>query len=52
MAISTTEVEGWTLYKKDGIDHLRLIQFLEMILDNYKNKLILMDNASSHAIIK
>lgn len=48
MAISTTGVEGWTLYKKDGIDHVRLIEFLEMILNGYNNKLVLMDNASSH----
>lgn len=48
MAISAKRVVGWILYKKDGIDHKRLIEFLDAILENKKNKLVLMDNASSH----
>jgi transposase len=48
MAISTEGIEGWTLYKKGGIDHSRLIEFLEMVLNKRKNKLVLMDNVSSH----
>jgi hypothetical protein len=48
MAISTRGVEGYILYRKGGIDHQRLIEFLKVILKNKKNKLILMDNASSH----
>lgn len=41
-------VIGWILYKKGGIDHERLIGFLKNVLKNRKNKLVLMDNASSH----
>lgn len=48
MAITTKGVIGWTLYKKGGIDHERLIEFLKSILDKRKNKLVLIDNASSH----
>lgn len=48
MAISTNGVENWTLYKQGGIDHKRLIEFINKTLDGRKNKLILMDNASSH----
>lgn len=48
MAISTKGVLAWTLYKKGGIDHVRLIEFLKPILKNKKKKLVLMDNASSH----
>jgi hypothetical protein len=48
MAISTKGVVAWKLYEKGGIDHLRLIDFLGTFIKNMKNKLILMDNASSH----
>ena len=49
MAISTEGVEGWTLYEKGGIDTDRLVEFLEeFITTKYKNKLIILDNASSH----
>lgn len=49
MAISTEGVEGWTLYEKGGIDTDRLVDFLEeFITTKYKNKLIILDNASSH----
>lgn len=49
MAISTSGVEGWTLYEKGGIDTDRLVAFLEeFITTKYKNKLIILDNASSH----
>ncbi len=48
MTITTQGIEGWFLYKKDGIDHVRLIEFLSKILEGQKNKLVLMDNASSH----
>lgn len=48
VAISTTGIENWILYKKGGIDHERLIEFLSTITTKYNNKLILMDNASSH----
>jgi transposase len=48
MAISTSGVVGWTLYKTGGSDHGRLIEFLDGILKNKTGKLILMDNASCH----
>lgn len=48
MAITNNKILYWTLYKKDGINHNRLIEFLDKILNNMKNKLVLMDNASSH----
>ena len=41
MAISTTWVVKWTLYKKGGSNHQRLITFLNKILGNKVNKLIL-----------
>ncbi|XWV24794.1 transposase [Tupanvirus deep ocean] len=49
MAMSYHGVVGWKLYRKGGIDNNRYIDFLnKYILTRYKNKLILMDNASSH----
>ena len=40
---------GWDLYEKGGIDSDRLYEFLEKyITKKYKNKLIILDNASSH----
>ena len=48
-AISVNGVEGWDLYEKSGINTERLIEFLEKhITGKYKNKLIILDNASSH----
>lgn len=48
-AISTKGVLGWKLYDKGGINSERLYDFLqENITSKYKNKLIIMDNASSH----
>ena len=48
-AISSTGVEGWELYEKGGINVDRLYNFLEQhITSKYKNKLIIIDNASSH----
>ena len=48
-AISSKGVEGWELYDKGGINVDRLYNFLEEnITSKYKNKLIIMDNASSH----
>ena len=42
-------VLGWKLYDKGGINSERLYDFLqENITSKYKNKLIIMDNASSH----
>ena len=48
-AISNSGVLGWDLYEKSGIDSDRLYEFLEKyITKKYKNKLIILDNASSH----
>ena len=48
-AISTKGVLGWDLYEKGGINTYRLVDFLETHITNkYKNKLIILDNASSH----
>ena len=48
-AISIHGIEGWDLYEKGGINTNRLIDFLETHITNkYKNKLIILDNASSH----
>jgi hypothetical protein len=48
-AISANGVLGWDLYGKGGIDSIRLYDFLEkFITTKFKNKLIILDNASSH----
>ena len=48
-AIGYNGVLGWTLYEKGGIDSNRLKIFLEdNITSKYKNKVIILDNASSH----
>jgi len=48
-AISVNGVEGWELYEKGGINTERLVAFLEkFITEKYKNKLIILDNASAH----
>jgi len=47
-AISTKGVLGWELYEKSGINTDRLYDFLTHITNKYKNKLIILDNASSH----
>ena len=48
-AISTKGVLGWELYEKSGINTDRLVEFLEKyITTKFKDKLIILDNASSH----
>lgn len=48
-AITVKGVIGWDLYDKGGINTDRLVDFLEQhITGNLKNKLIILDNASSH----
>jgi hypothetical protein len=48
-AVSTKGVLGWELYEKSGINIDRLYEFLETHITNkYRNKLIILDNASSH----
>ena len=50
-AISVNGVVGWDLYEKSGINSDRMVEFLEANITNkFKNKLIIMDNASSHYI--
>ena len=52
-AISIKGVLGYELYNKGGIDSERLYEFLEKNITNkFKNKLIILDNASSHRNIK
>jgi len=48
-SICSEGVLGWKLYEKSGIDSNRLVEFLEEHITNkFKNKLIILDNASSH----
>ena len=48
-AISVNGVEGWDLYEKGGINTERLITFLDKNITNkYKDKVIILDNASAH----
>jgi transposase len=48
-AISVDGVLGWKLYNSGGIDGDRLYNFLEKnITSKFKNKLVILDNASSH----
>jgi transposase len=48
-AITTKGCIGYKIYEKGGIDSIRLIDFLEKnIVNKYKNKLIILDNASCH----
>ena len=52
-AISIKGVIGYELYNKGGIDGDRLLVFLERFITNkYKNKVIILDNASSHRNIR
>ena len=48
VAINNNKTIKWELYQKGGIDTERLIEFLKELLKNTKNKLIILDNASSH----
>ncbi len=48
-AVNNKGVIGWKLYRKGGIDTDRLKHFLKKhITKRYENKLIILDNASSH----
>jgi transposase len=47
-AISTKGCEGWEVYPEGGITSSRMVEFYEKYLSQHKNKLIVMDNASSH----
>jgi hypothetical protein len=48
-AISSKGVIGYEVYKKGGIDSNRMVDFINKFINGkYKNKLIILDNASSH----
>ena len=48
-AITNKKYIGYIIYEKGGINSNRLIDFLnEFITTKYKDKLIILDNASSH----
>jgi len=48
-AISVDGMVGWDLYEKSGITADRMVEFIQThISGKYKNKLIILDNASSH----
>jgi transposase len=48
-AISVNGVVGLDLYEKSGINADKMVEFLEANITNkFKNKLIILDNASSH----
>ena len=48
-AISFDGMVGWDLYEKSGINADRMVEFIQThISGKYKNKLIILDNASSH----
>jgi hypothetical protein len=48
-AISVDGMVGWDLYEKSGINADRMVEFIQIhISGKYKNKLIILDNASSH----
>ena len=47
-ATTTKKILSYTIYFKDGINSKRLVEFLNTFLSITKNKLIILDNASSH----
>ena len=48
-AISSKGVIGYEIYKKGGIDSNRMVNFIDKFINGkYINKLIILDNASSH----
>lgn len=47
-AITTTGTIGYKLYEKGGMDSNRFIEFLDIILKNKKDKLVVLDNRGMH----
>ena len=47
-AMTTEEILSYTIFFKNGINSKRLVEFLNTFLSTTKNKLIILDNASSH----
>lgn len=53
VAIASNGLIGYKLYEKGGINEERFLSFIkECILDKYKNKLLLFDNAKAHTTSK
>ena len=46
--MTTEGILFYTIYSKDGINSKRLVEFLNKFLSTTKNRLIILDNASSH----
>ena len=42
------KIVGCKIYKQGGINDERLLEFLQVILKDKKNKIIILDNASRH----
>jgi transposase len=47
-AISYDGIIGWDVYEKGGINTERLVEFVNNNINKLQNKLIILDNASSH----
>ena len=46
--MTTEGILSYTIYFKDGTNNKRLVEFLNKFLSTTKNKLIILDNASSY----
>jgi len=46
--MTTEGILSYTIYFKNGINSKRLVEFLNTFLSTTKNKIIILDNASSH----
>jgi transposase len=42
------KIVNYEIYKQNGINGERLLKFLQIVLKDKKNKIIFLDNASSH----
>ena len=49
VAINTKGVVSWKLYDKGGMTSYRMIEFLQDMLKNQKDAIVLMDNAPAHS---
>lgn len=47
-AMSSSKIIGYKIYTEGGINSERLLKFLQKNFQNVKNKIIILDNASSH----
>ena len=46
--MSSSKIVNYEIYKQDGINGEQLLKFLQIVLKDKKNKIIILDNASSH----